>query len=242
MSPAHVSDGDDHIIYDPTRVDQAGGWLFEPEHYRLQGTADVQAMGRGNIVFLQLGEDQWVLRQYGRSGLPASLGIRRYWWTGLRNSRPWREFHILAKLHDAGFSVPAPIAARVQRKGFTYAGALITERLRNMRPLADWLMEAPLPEAVWRDIGALAGRLHARRVHHTDLNITNLLLDAEHRVHMIDFDNARESAPSVLLALGMRRFRRSFRKAVRERPVFHYDDRCWQWLMQGYLAARQRRG
>lgn len=212
-----------------------GAWLLDREHYRAHGGLVVEPRGRDSIAFVEHGGRQWVLRHYRRSGLPGRLVREHYLWTGLGRTRPWREFGILQTLTEAGLPVPRPVAAGVRRSGLSYTGALLMERLPEVRTLAEWLMQAPLPETVWHAIGALVARLHGLGVHHPDLNVTNLLLDDAHRLYVLDFDNAMRPSPAWLRAAGLRRLHRSFRKALRVRQPFHYDDaRCWEWLMRGY--------
>lgn len=233
MQTLRLGSADDHVIYDPRRIDAPGAWLFDVDDGRWDAVDALRA-GRGRISFLRLGGEQWVLRHYARGGLPARLGLRDYLWTGLRNSRPWREFTMLAQLHREGLPVPEPVAARVRRRGLVYGGALLTRRIEAAEPLQARLARAPLAEADWQRIGRLCADLHRRRIHHSDLNVGNILVDDRGGFHVIDFDNAREAAPRWLLAAGMRRLRRSLRKAQARQPDLHADEQCWTWLMAGY--------
>ena len=68
-----------------------------------------QAPGRGQSLFLEVGDRQWVLRPYRRGGLVARLSTSRYLWTGLERSRAFREVRLTARLYQAGLPVPQGI-------------------------------------------------------------------------------------------------------------------------------------
>lgn len=226
------------MICDRRRVAEPGAWLFDADAWQAQG-ARTHVGGRGSVLFIDDDSRSWVLRYYRRGGLPGKLVELRYLWPGLWRTRPFREYRLLERLRDDGFPVPAPVAAGVWRHGAIYRGALLMERITGVVTLAERLAGGALAAEGWQRIGRLLGRLHARGVHHADINITNILLDAEDQPWLIDLDRGRAEAPEWLLGLGLARFRRSLRNAVRRGGVFHYDDVAdWRCLLDGYRGAR----
>lgn len=226
------------ILCDEERVTQPGAWLFDAEAWRRQG-ARAQSGGRGSVLFIDDAERSWVLRCYRRGGLPGKVVEQRYFWPGLWRTRPFREYRLLERLHEEGFPVPAPVAAGVWREGAVYRGALLMTRIDDVVTLAERLRKQALAPDTWHGIGTLVGRLHARGVHHADINSANLLLDDTDAAWIIDFDRGRDGAPEWLLGMGLARLRRSLRHGVRDSGVCHYDDVAdWQALMDGYRAAR----
>jgi len=228
-------DGKLALVCDTARAPEPGPWLFDPDYYRAHFQVREQVAGRGSVLFIDGGQWQWVLRGYRRGGLPGKVAHERYVWPGLWRTRPFQEFRLLETLYEQGLPVPAPVAAGVWRGRGTYRGALLMEQIRAVRALREVLAEGPQPPAFWNALGVLIARLHKLRVHHPDLNVTNLLVDAYGGLHIIDFDRAREAAPAWLLNLGLARLRRSLRRARDSAPAFHYNDvGDWQALMDGY--------
>ena len=77
---------------------------------------------------------------------------------------------------------------------------------------------------------------NARGICHPDLNVTNILIDREDRLFVIDFDNARiknklddwQWGPLHRLQRSIDKFNHAYR------PDYHGDD--WQALMDGYQS------
>src|SRR5690606_33396071 len=125
-------------------------------------------------------------------GLMAKVSQDSYLWTGAERTRSFREWRLLAELRRRGLPVPAPIAARYERGGFTYRADLITEMLPGTRTLADAIDGQDLPEAGWRAVGSTIAAFHRQGVHHADLNANNILLGANGTdVYLLDFDRGR---------------------------------------------------
>jgi 3-deoxy-D-manno-octulosonic acid kinase len=172
-----------------------------------------------------------VLRHYRRGGLMARLVEDRYLWSGREQSRPWREFMLLARLVDQGLPVPRPVAARIIHRGPFYQGDLITTRLpaRALSTLARERSNLP-----WGAIGACIRAFHEAGVFHADLNAHNILLDAENRPFVIDFDRGEIRAPGAWQARNLARLRRSLDKLKAADPVFAFTPTDWEQLLVGY--------
>lgn len=127
-----------------------------------------------------------VLRHYRRGGLVARFFHDQYLWCGAKRTRSWSEFEVMIYLHHHGVAVPMPVAALWQRHGIYYRAALITEHVVGARPLAQ-----ALSEALIRPVAQAIKSMHDAGVYHADLNVFNILLDAQEQVWLIDFDRAK---------------------------------------------------
>ncbi|ATJ81001.1 3-deoxy-D-manno-octulosonic acid kinase [Halomonas beimenensis] len=199
-------------LCDADGAPQIGPQDFDPEHWRRAGRVRGEAPGRGASLFLDAGEDQWVLRPYRRGGLIARLSESRYLWTGLERSRPFRELRLTARLFDLGLPVPRPVAAAVFRHGPAYEAALITVRLPGARSLASRLQQGEVDDALLRRVGATIRRFHDAGLDHVDLNARNLLVDADEKVWLIDLDRCRLRSPGKWQEANLERLARSLVK------------------------------
>ena len=172
------------MLYDPTRHVAPAPTLLLPETYG--AVARRVAEGGRQAAWFVAGEfGQGVLRHYQRGGLIARLSRDRYVWQGESRTRCFAEFGVMAALHARGLAVPAPLAAGYWRDGLTYRAALLTQRIPDVRPLAARLGNAPLAA-----IGRAIADMHRAGAWHADLNAYNILIDAEDRVWLIDFDRS----------------------------------------------------
>lgn len=202
---------------------------FDPNNPELNAQP-VQAGGRAAAWFIEIGNQQGVLRQYRRGGLAAKFLRDQYLWTGYASSRAFAEFSLMQALWLKGLPVPQPLAAAVWRKGLTYRAALITARVQSAKPLA--LVAEP---QVWAEAGRVIAKMHHAGVWHADLNVFNLLVDSNLSVWLIDFDRAR----SGLLSAGqceenLNRLLRSVRKVIPE-----LEQACWPVLSKAYVMQEQ---
>jgi 3-deoxy-D-manno-octulosonic acid kinase len=221
------------MLYDASRCGQMDERVFEREHWRARDALEETAGGRGTVAFVRDGGRRWVLRHYHRGGLVAALLGDHYLWAGADRTRAFREWRLLRELHAAGLPVPAPAAARYQRNGPFYRADLITEELPTRLTLAKALAQGPLDAAGWRAVGATVGRLHARGVHHADLNAHNLLLAPDGSVYVVDFDRGRIRARGSWERSVLERLQRSLRKVTAGLPPGRFDDLSWRALLAG---------
>ncbi|MFI0473069.1 3-deoxy-D-manno-octulosonic acid kinase [Halomonas sp. HMF6819] len=191
---------------------QPGPALFDGQAWRRAGLVTGEAPGRGESLFLQHGESQWVLRPYRRGGLVAHLCQKRYLWLGAERTRAFRELRLTAALYDQGLPVPRPVAAGVKREGPGYQATLITVRIEGARALASRLSEASASDALLERVGEMIARFHKSGLDHVDLNARNILIDAEDAPWLIDFDRCRFRQPGKWQMDNLERLARSVAK------------------------------
>lgn len=216
---------------------------FDPHALTASGGGSAGGTGRGGTLLFDADGHRLILRHYRRGGMVRHLVSDRYLRTGVRNSRPWRELAILARLHAGGMPVPRPYAARIAPAGILspwYRGDLVTGYLAGTRTLAESIRVASPEETTWFAIGETIARFHAAGVDHADLNAHNVLLDESGTVYLIDFDRARlRSRPGRRWAEGnLARLRRSLDKLTsQEEAGFTFSEADWAALERGYRDA-----
>jgi 3-deoxy-D-manno-octulosonic acid kinase len=225
------------MLYDASRSSQPDPRIFERDHWRARGGLEETAGGRGTVAFLRDGEERWVLRHYRRGGLVARLLDDTYLFTGAARTRSFREFRLLRQLREWRLPVPCPVAARYVRSGAMYRADLVTEELPTRRTLAQALAAAPLSAAAWRAVGACVGRLHARGVHHVDLNAHNLLVGEDGAVYVLDFDRGRVRDRGAWEQAVLERLRRSLAKVSAPLPADRFGEPAWAELRAGCEAG-----
>jgi len=214
------------ILYDDTLLDQAQPALFTPP-----ASAASAVGGRGSAWILTHGRDEWVLRHYRRGGLPGRFIHDHYLWTGLEATRAWREWCLLHSLYKEGLPVPQPVAAQVLRDGFLYRADLITRRIPDASSMAERLVAGGESRIPWDEAGRTLRRFHDAGVCHADLNLHNLLLDAQLRVYLIDFDRGTRRAAGAWKGANLARLRRSLDKVAGDSAVI---APAWDAFLDGY--------
>lgn len=230
------------ILYDETCVVKPADEMFTREYWAGRRAAAATTGGRGQVVFIRDGGRHWVLRHYRRGGLVAKWVADAYLWTGEDRTRSFREWRLLSMLHQEGFPVPLPVAARYVRSGLGYRADLITTEIPDARTLADRITGAALPRTVWKDLGRVVARLHHRGVHHVDLNAHNVLVGAGNDVHVIDFDRARVREAGSWQDEVLGRLNRSLEKIKRQRADVRFGEAEWQALKEGYVDSATSNG
>ncbi len=235
MHPTEKQLENQYIIYDSSIVDDVGVEEFDIASYKAKNTVLGEASGRGATYFVKHRELSCVLRHYHRGGMMASISKDRYWWTGVYNTRSWREWYLLVKLKDWDLPVPRAIAARAVRHGFLYTADLIMEKIENSESLSTRLARQKLDESQWRKIGSTLRRFHQRGVYHADLNAHNILLDEESNVFVIDFDKGQLRATQRSWQLAnLNRLQRSLNKIRQADINVNFELQDWELLVAGY--------
>ncbi|MDZ4731280.1 MAG: 3-deoxy-D-manno-octulosonic acid kinase [Xanthomonadales bacterium] len=226
------------IVYDANRISQPDASLFEPDFWYRSGSVVGKAVGRGNALMLDTPFGPAVLRRYLRGGGAAKFSRDRYLFLGYSRSRPITEATITARLFALGLPVPEVLGGICQRHGLSYSGALLTQRIANVTPLADVLVSGDSGDGMWQRIGHCIRRFHDAGVCHADLNVRNILVDNRNTIWLIDFDRARFLAPnSRKLTNNLQRLLRSLRKQ-KQLPDAQLDN-FWRHLMLGYNSNQR---
>lgn len=238
MSLVKIAKNQQNILYDSELIAEYSDILFLPQRLREQGALKETGLGRGGSYFVEWSGHRYVLRHYRRGGFAAKLLSDQYLWTGLKNTRAWREWHLLRVLIQQHLPVPKPAAVKVTRYGIIYKADIIMEAICDAEPVSTLLTTAQFRPDIWYAIGAMIKRFHMEGVYHADLNAHNILVDKYQQVYCIDFDKGEIRGPNdTWRRANLQRLKRSLDKLRRERKVFHYSDSDWQVLLEGYKEA-----
>jgi 3-deoxy-D-manno-octulosonic acid kinase len=213
------------ILFDDSLADVAApaDW-FDPQNPALDAQPVTQG-GRAAAWYIRLGTTLAVLRHYRRGGWARRILRDQYLWLGASRTRAFAEFAMMRGLWLSGLPVPQPLAAAVWRRGWIYRAALVTARITQATALA-----RVTEHSVWFEAGRVIAQLHHAGVWHADLNVFNLLVDAQSKVWLIDFDRARQGRMTqAQRAENLARLLRSLRKVTPES-----EENCWPALLQGY--------
>lgn len=189
MKEARLQAGNALILYDADALEVISAeWLF-PAFWRRRRQVIATFGGRARALAVATDVGPAVLRRYHRGGMIAKVVRDRYLFTGYGRSRGLREWRILARLHARGLPVPAPLMASCERRGLCYRAGLLTRLIEGAVSLAE--AGHRLQSGHWQRLGATLARFSQAGVVHADLNAHNLLVDADGRWYVIDFDRAR---------------------------------------------------
>lgn len=229
------SQGSQVLFFQDEWEDKISPDYFDGSYWQGKDAITGTAFGRGVTWFFEFGEQEFVLRHYHRGGLVAKVNKDSYLYTGLKKTRAYQEFVVTETLANQSLPVPRPMAGRVIRRGLFYRADLITEKIAGARDLVAVLKTAPLSQEMYRNIGAMIRAFHRAGLWHADLNIHNILLDAQDKLWLIDFDRCefREQADAWRQD-NLQRLRRSFLKEKNKYTEFHWQEREWELLLSGY--------
>lgn len=235
LAPARASTPAGQTIwFDPTQVVEALPALFTPPLDDSAALATGSGRGQAHRVALDHGEG--VLRHYRRGGLMARLSSDRYLGRSPLASRSMNEFTLLRRLRAWDLPVPAPVAARQVRGLIGHTADIVVAMIPQTRNVAQALSEGPLPATDWIALGSAIRQLHDRQVFHSDLNCHNLLLDAQGRAWIVDFDKCGVRPGETWKQENLERLHRSLRKEQGRRHPFHWDEARWDDLLKGYAG------
>ena len=194
-------------------------------------------MGRARVRYFDCGEISCVLKHYYRGGMVARWLKDIYLGRNCENSRAFREYRLLKKMLVMELPVPRAVAARVQRGQLFYRADLVTEEIRDVQTLSDYLSRQPLDSNAWQAIGRCVRRFHQHNIYHADLNARNILLQDSGEVYLIDFDNSGVRPGGSWQAANLARLQRSLHKFRRQNPSFHFSDADWDVFLAGYQSS-----
>lgn len=219
-----------HILFNTSCATRPSDDWFSPEYWLKANKATATQGGRGNVLFIQDESRHWVLRHYRRGGLIGKLIHDQYLWRNAYHTRAFRELNLLMHLQQQELPVPAPVAARYQRHGLLYRADLITAAIPQSRTFAECLIEGSLPLTLWQEVGATIARFHRAGVQHADLNANNILIDAQNKVWLLDFDRGQlRTVQRAWIDQVLARLLRSLNK-LRERKGLQFTDTEWTAL------------
>ena len=237
MKAVEVKIDNRYILYDAACIENPGAVGFDANYWASQDAIIGFAEGRGTTFFVQYAGEDYVLRHYRRGGLIAQLSPDKYVWTGLKRTRAWREWYLLAQLREMDLPVPQPVAVQVVRNRVTYSADIMTQRIPHTTTLAEELGRHALAENTWQELGKMIRRFHHHGVWHADLNANNILIDTETRLYLIDFDRGRLCQPSrQWQQANLDRLKRSLLKLQRKMECFYFAESDWQTLLAGYSS------
>lgn len=238
MKPEIFTHHHARIVYDADRITEVHDALLCPQYWQQQQAVVGEARGRGNTVFVATPFGNAALREYRRGGWPARVVRDRYLFLGFQKSRPFREFHLLSRLYVDGFPVPAPLAARCERQGMFYRGALMTRLLPDATTLADSLLDSLHNDSSLEHVGRVIRTFHAGGVDHADLNVRNILVNADDQaVYLVDFDRSTyRPGHRVNGEKNIRRLERSLQKLNLTHPDIDAGT-AWAAIKRGYYGA-----
>ena len=226
------------IVYDAEVMESPSVDFFSVEFWRSQQALAGEAVGRGSAWFINAPCGSLVLRRYLRGGWAARVSRQSYLFTTVSRSRPFREYHLLARLFEQGLPVPRPVAALCEFRGVISTGAILTVKIPSAQTLAEVLPgnndTLKLDEGFWGRVGKCIRRFHDAGVWHADLNARNILLDAELQVFLIDFDQARFTPGKAVQGQGnLNRLKRSLVKLWPTTTLSEMEP-AWIQLEAGY--------
>ncbi|QLB18610.1 3-deoxy-D-manno-octulosonic acid kinase [Mannheimia granulomatis] len=194
--------------------------------------------GRGITWFLKTKAElgiNIVLRHYYRGGLFGKLVKDSYFFSGFKQTRAYQEFFLLQQMLAWNLPVPRPVAIKVVRTLCCYRADIMLEKLDNTQDLSKSLQSRALSAEQYEQIGKLIRHLHNHQVHHSDLNIHNILLDDKSKFWLIDFDKCRIQKGDIWKKGNLARLLRSFKKEQARLNIL-FKDEDWQSILKGYLA------
>ena len=224
------------IWYNSAELENVTSQHFQADYWLRQDAIIGSAMGRGTTYFFKYNNKEFVLRHYRRGGLIGKLLTDQYLYTGLHNTRAWREMDLLMQMKELGLPAPTPVAARVRKKIFYYQADIITRKIPQAQDVHQYLLQQPISTQVWRKIGATIARFHRNQIFHHDLNIHNIMLDDKQQPWLIDFDKCDMRAGSDWKKDNLARLQRSLNKEKSNSRSYHYTEQNWQSLLEGYTA------
>lgn len=234
MQIIHTPNSDSRIWFNSGIWPECKDEFFEPSYWQSLRAVSGRSHGRGETLFFNYLEQEFVLRHYRRGGMVGKVNDDKYIYLGRNLTRCWQEFNLLMKLESLRLPAPIPVAARVKRDGIWYRGDLITARIEGAQDLSMILAKQRLQHPVWHEIGDVIARFHIAGVYHADLNCHNIMV-ADQQVWLIDFDKGDIRRPrDVWQQANLKRLRRSLEKERDNRPHFHWLESDWQTLERAY--------
>ncbi|SRR5574344_2946396 len=194
--------------------------------------------GRGKTLLFKLDNKDLILRHYNRGGLFGKLVKDRFFLFESNAHRAIDEFNLLNYMVSQGLKVPRPVIAREQRNLMSVSQDIVIERLVGFSDLSKVISKRHLTKAEFIEIGKTIKQFFDKDIHHTDLNIRNILIDDKCNVYVIDFDKCFNTKLNTDLKLSMlSRLLRSFNKEVNksDKNAVYFNESDFEFLKQEAL-------
>lgn len=210
--------------------------LFNCESFENSDRLLGYSTGRGTTWFLDTATElgiNVVLRHYYRGGLFGKLVRDSYLFTQFEKTRAYKEFFLLQQMLAWGLPVPRPVAIKAESQLCCYRADIMLEKLENTQDLSKILQSQYLSTEQCEQIGQLIRNLHNHQVHHSDLNIHNILLDDSGNFWLIDFDKCSIEQGESWKKSNLDRLLRSFKKEQGRLNIL-FKEENWQAILKGY--------
>jgi len=233
-----IQSGNQYILFDEAYLASENCAKFFAAGFNNDLNIDnIDRQGRGEAKFVRYEDHSLVVKHYLRGGLLARFIHDRYYGCNAEITRAFREWHLLAMMRKKGLPVPQPIAARVVIKQCFYRADLVTVQIENAKTLAQHLFESALVSDQWQAIGACIKHFHQQGVYHADLNASNILINQQQELFVLDFDKGAIKSGELWKLDNIERLQRSLLKFKQKTPNFHFEFDNWRQLIQGYIAT-----
>tara|TARA_Y100000996_G_scaffold415131_1_gene408361 strand:+ start:1406 stop:2107 length:702 start_codon:yes stop_codon:yes gene_type:complete len=141
-----------------------------------------------------INDGKWVKKHYQRKGMMKMFNDL-YLYSSIKKTRSFREFEILNYLIFSDFSTCKPLIGWVEYiGGILYRANLITENIPGMNFKNFLTSKDPVKnilDKIYKDIGSAVANMHKLSIFHGDLNINNIIVNADkNSVSIIDFDKS----------------------------------------------------
>ena len=225
-----------HLIENISATTSLDAEFFTPGFWHAHGQIVHTAHGRGTTYFVQQQEEVWVLREYLRGGLIARFIQRHFYFTSLTATRVYQEIALLLKLQQDGVNVPTPIGGYVQKQGLWYTNKILLAAIPGAREIHALCRTDQLTETICQRIGREIAKMHNAGVFHHDLNIQNILIDAQEQIWLIDFDKcfAAKQLTQAQCQSNIARLHRSIEKKRKQHTHYVFTAAHWQALLDAY--------
>ena len=204
------------------------------EKYQLEGKIIHEYSGRGKTYLVtDRYNNRVVIRHYWRGGMMFKLLKDKFFRLSENANRSEKEFDILLLLTE--------LTPRDFKSGLFVTNDIILQEIPGAKTIAKILQERNLTDIELGKIGAVIGQLLTAGILHTDLNISNILLDGAGNIWIIDFDKCflREINKKKYKKT-LSRLERSFEKESKESPNFYWTKDDFVKLQQIIESAFNR--
>lgn len=210
----------------PRAIEADGDYLITP----LRG-------GRGSVWRVQTDtHETLIVRAYRRGGFVRHF-LRDLYWD--RPPRPFTEFVATETARQRGVPTIEVLGAYVRwTNRIFYRGLLISREAQGFHNLSEWLQTHPTGPPRTATLTAVAhtiAAMHNAGIVHTDLNLTNILVQpcsTSPQILFLDFDRAQvlsNPVPRSQREQTLRRLHRSLRKLYPESRGHAADDLALLW-------------